>query len=150
MKVAEWEETVFHRTTYVAEELYASIPRNKPLPSADDATRAGSLALLIYAIVSLTVGTFLPYLTTLGDRPFIQQRLSFSTKSGRTTRWILSLITPKNCWTFGLWSYVVGCVGTFFVTGPRGATVFVAFQGIAWAVTCWVSSKSSLRCSSWF
>ncbi|GAA5903076.1 uncharacterized protein JCM6883_002687 [Sporobolomyces salmoneus] len=132
-----WFPFLFYGTTYVAESLYASIPKGEPLPSADDATRAGSLALLIYAIVSIAVGTFLPYLTTLGDTSWAR-RLSFSTPFGRTTRWILSLITPRNCWTFGLWSYVLGTIGTFFVTGPKGAMTFVAFQGISWAVTCWV------------
>ncbi|GAA5955707.1 hypothetical protein JCM3765_001827 [Sporobolomyces pararoseus] len=132
-----WFPLLFYSTTYVAESLYASIPEGQPLPSADEATRAGSLALLLYAIVSIAVGTILPYLSTLGDEPFAR-RLSFSTKFGRTTRWILSLITPRNCWTFGLYCYTIGTIGTFFVTGPRGATAFVAFQGISWAITCWV------------
>ncbi|GAA5931015.1 uncharacterized protein JCM15063_002521 [Sporobolomyces koalae] len=133
-----WFPFLFYASTYVAETLYSSIPENEPLPSPDDATRAGSLALLLYALVSLFVGTFLPYLTTLGNMSSLTRHLSFSTKFGRVSRWILSLVTPKNCWTAGLWSYVLGTVGTFFVTGPKGAMAFVAFQGISWAITCWV------------
>ncbi|GAA6059941.1 hypothetical protein JCM10212_003081 [Sporobolomyces blumeae] len=133
-----WFPFLFYATTYVAETLYSSIPRGQPLPSPDDATRAGSLALLIYAIVSLSVGTFLPWLTSLGDKPFVQERVSFSTKTGRAIRWVLSMITMTNCWTMGLWAYVLGTAGTFLVTGPNGAMAFVAFQGFSWAVTCWV------------
>ncbi|GAA5874856.1 hypothetical protein JCM1840_003904 [Sporobolomyces johnsonii] len=132
-----WFPFLFYATTYVAEALYASLPPGAPTPSPDTATRAGSFALLIYALVSLAAGAFIPYLTTLGDQPFIQ-RLSYTSRSGRMTRLILSSITPSNCWTFGLWTYAVGIVGTFFVSGPKGATAIVAFLGIPWAITCWV------------
>ncbi|GAA5963168.1 hypothetical protein JCM21900_002938 [Sporobolomyces salmonicolor] len=132
-----WFPFLFYATTYVAEALYSSLPPDAPTPSPDTATRAGSFALLIYALVSLAAGAFIPYLTTLGDQPFFQ-RLSYTSRSGRMTRLILSSITPSNCWTFGLWTYAVGIVGTFFASGPKGATAVVAFLGIPWAITCWV------------
>ncbi|GAA6008478.1 hypothetical protein JCM11491_004493 [Sporobolomyces phaffii] len=135
-----WFPFLFYATTYVAEAVSASIPPGEPLPAPDDRTRAGARALLLYAVVSLAAGTVLPYLTTLADRPWFERRVlsSPATAKGRAVRAAVSVVTPRNCWTFGLAMYAVGTAATWFVSGPTGATAVVAFQGVAWAVTCWV------------
>ncbi|GAA6055261.1 hypothetical protein JCM3770_001513 [Rhodotorula araucariae] len=128
-----WFPFLFYSTTYVAEAFYASLPRDTPPPSADTATRAGSFALLIYAVVSLAAGAVLPYLTTLAySFPSLPSRV------GPVGRWILSEMTPRNAWTLGL-AWYAGCMlATFWTSGLRGATVIVALAGVPWAITCWV------------
>lgn len=124
-------------TTWVAEVIYASIPPGQPLPSPDTATRAGSLALLNYALVALATGSILPWLSTLGRRPLIS-----SMKPSLRSRAIiktLMLLTPRNFWTAGLVLYAIIMVGTFFVSTLEGAMFVVAALGIPWAINCWVS-----------
>lgn len=123
-----------HRsTTYVAEAYTASLPPGVAPPSPDTATRAGSFALLIYAIVSLAAGTLLPYLTTLGTSfPSLPSRV------GRIGRWVLCALSLRNLWTFSL-GWFAACMGmTFWVESVRGTTTVVALVGVSWAVTCWV------------
>ncbi|GAA5900708.1 hypothetical protein JCM8208_004587 [Rhodotorula glutinis] len=130
---SSWFPFLFYSTTYVAEALYASIPRGTPPPSADTATRTGSFALLIYALVSLAAGTFIPYLTTLADSfPSLPSRI------GPVGRWLLSELTPRNMWTVALAWYAACMVATFWATSVRGATAIVALVGVPWAITCWV------------
>ncbi|GAA5949364.1 hypothetical protein JCM3775_003718, partial [Rhodotorula graminis] len=140
---SSWFPFLFYSTTYVAEALYASIPRGTPPPSADTATRTGSFTLLIYALVSLAAGTFIPYLTTLADSfPSLPSRV------GPVGRLVLSELTPRNMWTFALAWYAACMVATFWATSVRGATAVVALVGVPWAITCWVPFalvKESIR-----
>ncbi|GAA5856947.1 hypothetical protein JCM9279_005025 [Rhodotorula babjevae] len=130
---SSWFPFLFYSTTYVAEALYASVPRGTPPPSADTATRTGSFALLIYALVSLAAGTFIPYLTTLAESfPSLPSRV------GPVGRWVLSELTPRNMWTVALAWYAACMVATFWATSVRGATAVVALVGVPWAITCWV------------
>ncbi|SCV73123.1 BQ2448_7048 [Microbotryum intermedium] len=133
-----WFPFLFYSTSYVAEVLYASLPPDQDEPSTDTATRAGSLALLLYALVSLVSGSLLPWLTTLGRRKFIDKTLSRTSKKGRIMRHLLASMTPRNMWTFGTTLYAFAMVATFWVKTVHGAMSIVAFCGISWAVQCWV------------
>jgi solute carrier family 45 protein 1/2/4 len=124
-------------TTYIAEILYSSLPPGQDEPSADTATRVGSRALLLYALVAFTSGAILPWLSTLGRKPFVN-RLSRTSTTGRTIRCLLALLTPRNFWTIGLALYSVGMVMTFWVSTVRGATAVIAFLGVPWSINCWV------------
>lgn len=139
-----WFPFLFYSTTYVAETLYSSLPPSAPLPSPDAATRAGSLALLLYALVALAAGALLPFLCTLGRRPIVDRWISRTSRGGRATRWVMAECTPRNCWTAGLVTYAVGMVGTFWVSDVRGAMVVIAWLGVPWAVNCWVSLEPAL------
>lgn len=124
-------------TTYVAEELYASLPKGAPIPSSDDATRSGSFALLLYSLVSLVAGTVIPFLTHLATTyPSLPSRV------GPAGRWLLARMTPRNAWTVGLAWYAACMVLTFFLNGLKGATAVVAISGVPWAITCWVSTRA--------
>ncbi|BGP19706.1 hypothetical protein JCM10213_005425 [Rhodosporidiobolus nylandii] len=137
-----WFPFLFYSTTYVAETLYSSLPapstvpsspRTPRPPSADEATRLGSLALLYYALVSLAAGILLPWLCSVGRTyPSLPRRV------GPVGRVVLSKVTERNCWTAGLAMYAVAMAATFFVTGVKGAMAIVAVAGVPWAVTCWV------------
>ncbi|GAA6018292.1 hypothetical protein JCM10207_000793 [Rhodosporidiobolus poonsookiae] len=129
-----WFPFLFYSTTYISETLYASLPPSSPPPSADDATRLGSLALLLYALVSLAAGALLPALTTLGTSfPSLPRRVG---PAGRT---VLAALTPRNMWTAGLGMYAAGMVATFWVgRSTARAMAVVAAMGVPWAITCWV------------
>lgn len=124
-------------TTWVAEVFYAAIPIGTPPPSSDTATRAGSLALLLFAIVAFLSGSFLPWLSTLGRKPFIA-RLSHTSRKARAFRGSLCLLTPRNFWTMGLAMYALCMIGTFWVKSVHGAMVIIALLGVPWAINCWV------------
>lgn len=132
-----------YSTTYVAEVLYSTIPPGQHAPSSDTATRAGALALLLYALVAFTSGALLPWLSTLGRKPFTERRVSRTSKFGRSVRRILCLLSPRNFWTLGLTVYAVLAACTFGVITVRDATTLVAFFGIPWSINCWVSRSFS-------
>ncbi|KAK4699609.1 hypothetical protein P7C70_g6655, partial [Phenoliferia sp. Uapishka_3] len=129
---------LFYSTTWVAEVLYLSLPPSSPPPSADTATRAGSLALLLFAIVSLISGSFLPFLSTILMRPSIARRVSTTSTRGRFIRRALSKCSPRNLWTFGLGLWSAGMVSTFWVSTVEQAMVVIAMLGVCWAISCWV------------
>ncbi|SGY12833.1 BQ5605_C011g06622 [Microbotryum silenes-dioicae] len=133
-----WFPFLFYSTSYVAEVLYASLPPDQEEPSTDTATRAGSLALLLYALVSLGSGSLLLWLTTLGRRKIVNRRLSRTSKKGRLMRHLLANMTPRNMWTLGTVLYASAMVATFWVKTVEGAMSIVAFCGVSWAVQCWV------------
>ncbi|WRT65410.1 uncharacterized protein IL334_002353 [Kwoniella shivajii] len=60
-----WFPYLFYSTTYVAQVMAQEIGGE---PDVDTATRAGSLALLIYSFVAIIAGTLLPYLAARDRR----------------------------------------------------------------------------------
>nr|XP_019049930.1 solute carrier family 45, member 1/2/4 [Kwoniella bestiolae CBS 10118]OCF28860.1 solute carrier family 45, member 1/2/4 [Kwoniella bestiolae CBS 10118] len=60
-----WFPYLFYSTTYVAEVMTHELGH---VPDTDTATRAGSLALLIYSFVAIIAGTLLPYLAARDRR----------------------------------------------------------------------------------
>ncbi|WVN90378.1 uncharacterized protein L203_105614 [Cryptococcus depauperatus CBS 7841] len=60
-----WFPYLFYSTTYVAEVMAKELGHK---PNIDSATRAGSLALLIYSFVAIIAGTLLPYLAARDRR----------------------------------------------------------------------------------
>ncbi|BGO95201.1 hypothetical protein NBRC10512_000984 [Rhodotorula toruloides] len=136
-----WFPFLFYSTTYVSETLYASLPPSTPPPSSDSATRLGSLALLLYALVSLLTGTLLPFLTSLCTTyPSLPSRLP------RWARIALSNLSPRGCWVAGLVWFAVVMEGTFFVKGTKGAMAVVALAGVPWAINCWVPFALVMEC----
>ncbi|KAM0751517.1 MFS general substrate transporter [Meredithblackwellia eburnea MCA 4105] len=129
---------LFYSTTWVAEVFYNSLPPSSPPPSSDTATRAGSLALLIYAIVSLMSGSLLPFLSTILLRPAVARRISTRSRTGKITRKFLSKLSPRNLWTFGLVLWALAMFSTFWVSTVHQAMAVVGTLGITWAIACWV------------
>ncbi|GAA5843336.1 hypothetical protein JCM11251_007290 [Rhodosporidiobolus azoricus] len=133
-----WFPFLFYSTTYISESLYASRPPSTPghprnPPSADEATRLGSFALLLYALVSLFSSILIPYVTTLGTHyPSLPRRV------GPLGRFVLSKLTPRKCWTVGLVWYAVLMASTFWIKGVKGSMAIVTLAGVPWAITCWV------------
>lgn len=95
------------------------------------ATRCGTFALLVFAVVSLAANTILPvFIVPSVSNPNspIKNRLSFLQIPGLTIRriWIMS---------HGI--FALAMFSTFFVTTVWGATAVVAACGIPWAITLW-------------
>src|ERR1700709_2619745 len=80
-------------------------------------TRAGSFALLCYAIVSVVAGIILPWMTESTD---------------------FKGVTVKNGYTGSIVLFSVALLATFFVETVLQATIIVAIIGIPWAVVLWV------------
>ncbi|KAJ9114327.1 hypothetical protein QFC22_005779 [Naganishia vaughanmartiniae] len=60
-----WFPYLFYSTTWVGEVMATELGHE---PDTDEATRAGSLALLIYSCVAIVAGTILPYLAARDHR----------------------------------------------------------------------------------
>jgi hypothetical protein len=109
--------TNFHiSTTWVSDIYFASNPMEDP-DSWAKGTRAGSFALLCYAIVSVVAGIILPWLTESEH---------------------FKGFTVKNVYTGSIVLFSVALLATFFVETVIQATVIVAIIGIPWAVVLWV------------
>ena len=145
-------------------------------PTVAEATRAGELALLLSSIgtsfyrvpdsclllplvVSVIVGTVLPYLAQRDSR-LLSNKLdedeededeeisriramvrSWKAEAARMGRPLHLPAMPfmlRNVWTGGLLLFGLLMMSTFFVRTVWQATLVVALAGISWAIACWV------------
>jgi len=88
-------------------------------PDWDKATRAGSFALLLYALVGLLSSIILPAFV-IPDGMYAFKGLTLS------RLWIITMVI-----------FVMAMFSTFFITTVQGATIMVSFCGIPWALTLW-------------
>ncbi|GAA5973043.1 hypothetical protein JCM11641_000380 [Rhodosporidiobolus odoratus] len=128
---------LFYSSTYVSDVMASSEGGN---PDGDTASRAGSLALLYYALIALLFASILPWLALLGNRPFIVSYLSSRppTHFRKLVAKALAGLTLRNFWTFGLVAHAGIMAGTFWVKTRAGATWLIASMGVVWAVEGWV------------
>jgi hypothetical protein len=103
-------------TTWVSDIYFATNPMQDP-DSWAKGTRAGSFALLCYAIVSVVAGIILPWMTESNH---------------------FKGFTVKNVYTGSIILFSVALLSTFFVETVPQATVIVAIIGIPWAVVLWI------------
>ena len=101
---------LMHSTTWVS-EIYFETHQSERW---DEGTRAGSFALLMYAIVSAVAGTILPMLTNHG---------------------FLSL---KNTYTLSHTLFAIAMLLTLFIHSVAGATFLLGLVGVSWATTMWI------------
>ncbi|KAI8576887.1 hypothetical protein K450DRAFT_274338 [Umbelopsis ramanniana AG] len=111
-----WFPFLFYSTTWVSDIYFVSNPMEDP-DSWAKGTRAGSFALLCYAIVSVVAGIILPWMTESEH---------------------FKGITVKNVYTGSIVLFSVSLLLTFFVETVLQATIIVAIIGIPWAVVLWV------------
>ncbi|KAK9712889.1 hypothetical protein K7432_006832 [Basidiobolus ranarum] len=121
-----WFPFLFYSTTWVS-ELYLSDPFQKTEGDVAGASiRAGSFALFLFALVSLTTSCVLPL--------FIQpsgEHLPEVTECNP-----LGLDLPR-CYTFSHIIFAMSMIFTLAVTSVSEATVIIAICGFSWAVTLW-------------
>ncbi|CAO3676838.1 unnamed protein product [Umbelopsis ramanniana] len=111
-----WFPFLFYSTTWVSDIYFVSNPMEDP-DSWARGTRAGSFALLCYAVVSVVAGIILPWLTETEH---------------------FKGITVRNVYTASIVLFSVSLLLTFFVETVLQATIIVAIIGIPWAVVLWV------------
>ncbi|OZJ01863.1 hypothetical protein BZG36_05147, partial [Bifiguratus adelaidae] len=113
-----WFPFLFYSTTWVSDIYFRSHPFDNP-DSWAQGTRAGSFALLCYAIVSVAAGIVLPMLTP---------------RSSTTD----SIFTLKNIYTGSHILFALAMASTFWVHTVEQATLVLAVVGIPWAVVVWI------------
>ncbi|CAD6576865.1 MAG: hypothetical protein TREMPRED_001789 [Tremellales sp. Tagirdzhanova-0007] len=165
-----WFPFLFYSTTYVAEVMANELGRE---PDIDKATRAGSLALLIYSFVAIVAGTVLPYLASRDRRllkpateknvvdedededeedgelerirDMVKQWKAEAARNGRPMKLPTMPFMLRNIWTAGLLLFAAVMASTFFITKVWQATIAIAIVGICWAIACWALHSSSFR-----
>lgn len=160
-----WFPYLFYSTTWVAEVMATEIGRD---PNVDDATRAGSLALLIYSFVAIAAGTVLPYLAARDHRllkpekktqhehdsddesddeddieykrirDLVRDWKAEAAREGRPLKLPIMPFLLRNIWTSALLLFGILMMTTFFIDKVWQATIMIALVGICWAVACWV------------
>ncbi|GHJ86937.1 hypothetical protein NliqN6_3339 [Naganishia liquefaciens] len=157
-----WFPYLFYSTTWVGEVMATELGHE---PDTDEATRAGSLALLIYSCVAIVAGTILPYLAARDHRllkpesekndgdsddedeedrelvriqEMVREWKAEAAREGRPLRLPTMPFMLRNIWTSS--QLLFGCLmfTTFFINRVWQATVMIALVGICWAVSCWV------------
>ncbi|KAG2189106.1 hypothetical protein INT44_004248 [Umbelopsis vinacea] len=111
-----WFPFLFYSTTWVSDIYFVSNPMQDP-DSWAKGTRAGSFALLCYAVVSVVAGIILPWMTESEH---------------------FKGVTVKNVYTGSIILFSISLLLTFFVETVLQATIIVAIIGIPWAVVLWV------------
>jgi solute carrier family 45 protein 1/2/4 len=166
-----WFPFLFYTTTYIAEIYTDPFFEENPHMSKEeidrlweDGTRRGSVALLLFAIVTLTSSILLPFLVpptfkiieTIEDRTVLTRSMSNSTpglsrpshtkslltriqnKSAELlTHLQIPSLTLRKTW---LYSHVVFAVlmwATLLARSVTLATILIALVGVPWAVTMW-------------
>ncbi|PHH73925.1 hypothetical protein CDD80_3459 [Ophiocordyceps camponoti-rufipedis] len=138
---------LFYSSSYIAEIYVQPFLRAKPDMSRDQvealyqqATRIGTFALLINAIVSLSTNVFLPLFVTpsldshrvpTGDGPKPDQ-------DGDLTRWLrIPGLTVKRAWIGSLVLFAVVMFCCPLVETVEAATALIGVAGITWAMALW-------------
>jgi solute carrier family 45 protein 1/2/4 len=151
-----WFPFLFYITTYIGEiyvEPYYTKNPNMSKKEEDalweEATRQGALALLVWAIVTLSANLLLPFIVapTFTKRP-IEPSPGIFTKL--LDKLVIRSLTLRRTWILSQLLFGICMFCTFFVRSISFATVLVAICGISWAVSLWapfaiISSEVSKR-----
>jgi len=140
---------LFYSSSFVGDVYVQQFLEKDPHMSPADidilyekATRVGTFALLIYAIVSLTTNVMVPFF--INPTYDAASRTSTDSERGYTTglsrfldRLIIPWLTVRRAW---LISHVIfaGCMFSApFVRKVAAATTLIGVVGISWAMTLW-------------
>lgn len=146
-----WFPFLFYISTYIG-ELYVQpyFEANPTMTDKEidalykDATRVGSFALLIYAIVSFSGNLLLPLFVapTFDVIPSdSSSQRDGKTSNGRIKDMLDSLVIPwltlSRAWMLSHILFAICMWMTLFVQTPAAGTVLVGLVGISWALTLW-------------
>lgn len=137
---------LFYTSSYIGEIYVQPFLRENPHMSPkeidelyEQATRIGSFALLVNAIVSLLTNVLLPFFIAptydkapVGGRP--GQRMEVKSPVDHLR---IPGFTLKRAWFFSLILFSFTMLCTLVVTSVQGATVLIGIAGITWAMTLW-------------
>ncbi|KAK4044738.1 major facilitator superfamily domain-containing protein [Parachaetomium inaequale] len=147
---------LFYTSAYIG-EIYAEpyLEQNPNMTPAEldklyeDATREGTFALLIFAIMGLATNVFLPFFvaptyetqtvvtaSAPGEAPGALKDYDEEKKS-----WLDYLVIPgftlRRAWMFSQILFTGSMLCTVFVRTVTAATILIGLVGITWALTLW-------------
>ncbi|OOF98538.1 hypothetical protein ASPCADRAFT_41490 [Aspergillus carbonarius ITEM 5010] len=137
-----WFSFLFYATTYIG-QLYVNpiFDKHRDLSDHDinkvweDATRIGTLALLVNALVSFAASVILPLLVVPSERQTATQANIGSSRLRLKLR--IPGFTLRRAWLLSHFLFSLCMFSTFVITSPGQASVMTGTIGIAWAVTSW-------------
>ncbi|KAJ6264046.1 General alpha-glucoside permease [Drechslerella dactyloides] len=140
-----WFPFLFYSTTYIGEIYvqphYAANPnlsKEEERKLWEEATRVGTFALLIFAVVALTANTVLPIFIQPAFNPANADDSGANSKHQRIVAFFrIPGLTLRRLWCFSHVIFAASMWSTFFVKDTWGATALIAACGIPWAVTLW-------------
>ncbi|KAI8053843.1 major facilitator superfamily domain-containing protein [Syncephalis plumigaleata] len=141
-----WFPFLFYSTTWIIEILMRDHLPTEP-GFIDAATRAGSFALLLNALISLFSSIFLPLFTAQAQkmanyrRHYLSHRESFGLIR-RSFEAILDTVIAswrlRGVWVISNLFFSLLLFSTWFARDVYEATIIIALCGIPWAIVMWV------------
>lgn len=145
-----WFPFLFYSTTWVA-EIYDKTALQHPSTGSGSgdtvgqATRAGSLAFLVYSIVSLVASFFIPLLIKSsqhdndgGRRHYLVEfKIRGHTFSPGKYVHHLQCLTLPRMWTISHFIFCTAMLSTILVGDVVAASLVIGICGLSWAVTMW-------------
>lgn len=141
-----WFLFLFYATTYIG-QLYVNPVLDEHRHLSDDeidkkwadATRIGTFALFINAIVSFAASIILPLLIPPG------KEVGGGTDSGSGPSWRIPMfsarirtgLTLRRLWLLSHILFAACMLSTFFISTTAAASVMTGIIGIPWAITSW-------------
>ncbi|ORZ23323.1 major facilitator superfamily domain-containing protein [Absidia repens] len=154
-----WFPFLFYSTTWVAEIYDKTALQHQPSNNQDttidtvgQATRAGSLAFLVYSLVSLVASFFIPLLvkpstpSSPHNNTYYDDERGFVEFSIRGKRMIISMSKYAQCiqcltlprmWTLSHFIFCLAMLSTALVYDVVAASLVIGICGLSWAVTMW-------------
>ncbi|GKZ23364.1 hypothetical protein AbraIFM66951_009262 [Aspergillus brasiliensis] len=137
-----WFSFLFYATTYIGQlyvnpifESHQDLSDDEINKAWEDATRIGTLALLVNALVSFAASIILPMLVVPSEKQMAAEA-STSSSSFRLKLRIPGL-SLRRAWLLSHCLFAICMFSTFLVSSPGQAAVMTGIIGIAWAVTAW-------------
>ena len=141
---------LFYTSAYIG-EIYADpfLEKNPNMTPEEldklyeDATREGTFALLIFAIMGLATNVFLPFFIepTYYTQPPAESAGSLKDFDDEKKSWLDYLVIPgftlRRAWMLSQILFTVCMLCTVFVRSVAAATVLIGLVGITWALTLW-------------
>ncbi|RCI09887.1 hypothetical protein L249_8427 [Ophiocordyceps polyrhachis-furcata BCC 54312] len=136
---------LFYSSSYIAEIYVQPFLRARPDMTREEvevlyqqATRIGTFALLINAIVSLSTNVFLPFFIT----PSLDDERKEEAEQGAflfsSARWLrIPGLTVKRAWIGSLVLFALAMFCCPFVSSVEAATALIGVAGITWAMALW-------------
>ncbi|PYH44998.1 uncharacterized protein BP01DRAFT_357354 [Aspergillus saccharolyticus JOP 1030-1] len=149
-----WFSFLFYATTYIGQlyvnpilDQHPGLPEDQVNKIWEDATRVGTLALLVNAIVSFAASIILPLLIvpskpeTFSSIQPRQQQQQHRKGCIHLNSWLhiptIPHLTLRRAWLLSHFLCALCMFSTFFIATPAQASVMTGIIGISWAMTSW-------------
>lgn len=122
-----WFPFLFYSTTYIVDAA------RRHRDGRDASEKIGSFGMLLFALLSMLAGAFLPVVTIAGHAaPHAEGDAAAALRPA----WRQA--TLRSMWTFGCLSQALILFATFFVRTQQQALGLVMLMGVPWSIWTWV------------